>query len=169
MFILMLMVVVLSGAVLCAQSAINGRLGSTVGVLESAWLTFTLGALVMFVISFYVESHHDLTLFTAPRWQVTGAFFGVIYMLVIVFAVPRVGTAAATVAVISGQLLMSLLIDNFGWLGNPAIPLDGGRFAAMVLLAIALALIYKSNTVDAGKKERAGSDLLQTATVVAID
>lgn len=86
-----------------------------------------------------------MTLFTAPRWQVLGAFFGVVYMLVIVFAMPRVGTAAATVAVISGQLLMSLLIDNFGWLNNPVIPLKGSRLGAMALLAIALFLIYRSN------------------------
>lgn len=159
MFILMLVVVVLSGAVLCAQSAINGGLGSRVGVLESAWLTFTLGALVMFVIAFYTEPHHALTLFTVPRWQVTGSFFGVVYMIVIVFAMPRVGTAAATVAVISGQLLMSLLIDNFGWLGNHVIPLGGSRIAAMGLLALALALIYRSNTIDAARTKRAGAGL----------
>jgi transporter family-2 protein len=52
-------------------------------------------------------------------------------MLVIVFAVPRVGIAAATVAVISGQLLMSLVIDHFGWLGNGRIPLDPSRYGAM--------------------------------------
>lgn len=145
MLILMLAVVVLSGAVLCAQSVINGRLGSDVGVLESAWLTFTLGALISFIYAFLFETQHQMTLFTAPRWQVLGALFGVIYMLVIVFAMPRVGTAAATVSVISGQLLMSLLIDNFGWLNNPAIPLKGSRYAAMALLALALFLIYRSN------------------------
>ena len=158
MFILMVVVVVLSGAVLCVQSAMNGKLGSRVGVLESAWLTFTLGALVMFIISFYTEPQHALTLFTVPRWQVGGAFFGVIYMIVIVFAMPRVGTAAATVAVISGQLLMSLLIDNFGWLGNHVIPLGSNRIGAMLLLAFALGLIYKSNTVNAAKTRQAAGD-----------
>lgn len=160
MFIAMLILVVASGAVLCAQSAINGRLGSTVGVLESAWLTFTLGALITFVISFFLESPHAVTLFTAPRWQLTGAFFGVIYMLVIVFAMPRVGTAAATVAVISGQLLMSVLIDNFGWLGNTVIELGGRRYAAMALLALALGLIYRSNVASARKNKPLRQDVI---------
>lgn len=146
MLVLMIFIVIASGAVLCAQSAINGRLGSNVGVLESAWLTFTLGALLSFLYAFLFEPQHALNLFTAPRWQVTGAFFGVVYMLVIVFAMPRIGTAAATVSVISGQLLMSLLIDNFGWLGNPVIALSGSRYVAMALLALALFLIYRSNT-----------------------
>jgi transporter family-2 protein len=154
MVVLMLLVVVFSGAVLCAQSAINGRLGSEVGVLESAWLTFTLGTMVSFVWAFYLEPPHALNLFTVPRWQVAGAFFGVIYMLVIVFAMPRIGTAAATVAVISGQLLMSLLIDNFGWFGNTVIALGPKRMAALVLLAVALALIYRSNTMRNAQVEK---------------
>lgn len=145
MIYMMLLIVILGGAVLCAQSSINGCLGSEVGVLESAWLTFVMGAMVSFLIGFFFEPHYSLNLFTAPRWQLTGAFFGVVYMLVVVFAMPRLGAAATTVAVISGQLLMSLLIDNFGWFNNAVIPLDGSRFAALLLLAIALFFIYKSN------------------------
>ena len=146
MLFTMLLVVVVGGAVLCAQSAVNGRLGHEVGVLESAWLTFVMGAMVSFLYAFLLEPTHASNLFSVPRWQVTGAFFGVIYMLVIVFAVPRIGTAAATVAVISGQLLMSLLIDNAGWFGNAVIALDTPRRFAIGLLAVALVLIYKSNT-----------------------
>jgi hypothetical protein len=43
-----------------------------------------------------------------------------------VVAVQRIGTATATVAVIFGQLAMSLLIDNFGWLDNDAIAFQRG-------------------------------------------
>lgn len=158
MLLTMLVLVVLSGAVLCAQSAINGRLGHQVGVLESAWLTFALGTLLSFLYAFLFEPPHAFNLFNVPRWQVTGAFFGVVYMLVIVFAMPRVGTAAATVAVISGQLLMSLLVDHFGWLGNSVIELGNSRMIAVGLLAIALVLIYQSNNA------RAAAERAQEAT-----
>ena len=153
MIYIMLLVVIFGGAVLCAQSSINGRLGAKVGVLESSWLTFVLGALVSFLIAFFLEPNHALNLFTAPRWQLTGAFFGVAYMLTIVFAMPRLGAAATTVAVISGQLLMSLLIDHFGWLNNPVIHLDRSRLAAIALLAVALFFIYKSNIAAKAQAE----------------
>lgn len=153
MIYIMLLVVIFGEAVLCAQSSINGRLGAKVGVLESSWLTFVLGALVSFLIAFFLEPNHALNLFTAPRWQLTGAFFGVAYMLTIVFAMPRLGAAATTVAVISGQLLMSLLIDHFGWLNNPVIHLDGSRLAAIALLAVALFFIYKSNIAAKAQAE----------------
>lgn len=148
MIYIMLLVVIFGGAVLCAQSSINGRLGSEVGVLESAWLTFVIGTMVSFLIGFFFEPHYSLNIFTAPRWQLTGAFFGVAYMLIVVFSMPKLGAAATTVAVISGQLIMSLLIDNFGWFKNTVIPLDGARLAAIMLLAIAIFFIYKSNNAS---------------------
>ncbi|MOA66841.1 hypothetical protein D3C78_1937460 [compost metagenome] len=56
------------------------------------------------------------------------------------------GTAVATVAVIVGQLGMGMLIDNFGWLGNPPIELSGSRVLAMVLLGLALVFMYRSSS-----------------------
>jgi transporter family-2 protein len=55
----------------------------------------------------------------------------------------------ATVAVILGQLGMGMLIDNFGWLGNPAIELSSSRMVAMACLALALFFMYRSNTRQA--------------------
>ena len=74
------------------------------------------------LINFYFEPKHSLTLLDVPKWQLLGAFCGVPYIVVMVLAVQRIGTAVATVAVIFGQLLMSMLIDNFGWLNNEALP-----------------------------------------------
>ncbi|MNJ05006.1 hypothetical protein D3C73_1660460 [compost metagenome] len=51
----------------------------------------------------------------------------------------------ATVAVIVGQLGMGLLIDQFGWLGNPAIELSSSRLLAMVCLGLALVFMYRSS------------------------
>lgn len=140
-FILLL----IGGSVLAAQSSMNGKLGANAGVVESAWLTFAVGAVITFLLMVFFESPKEATLLTVPKWQLIGALFGVVYMLAIVFAVPRVGTAAATVAVISGQLLMSLLIDHFGWLGNTRMPLEMSRYVSMALLMGALALIYLSH------------------------
>lgn len=146
------------GISLAVQSSINGRLGNAAGVMETAWLTFVLGAAISFLLYFFFEPPHAMTLLTAPKWQLIGALFGVVYILVSVFAVPRVGIAAATVAVITGQLAMSLLIDHFGWFANTAIPLDASRYASIALLAAALVLIYLGN-----RREATVADQLLTA------
>jgi transporter family-2 protein len=144
--ILLLLVVVAAGAVLSVQAAINGRLGETVGVLRSSLLTFVVGMVVTGLLIVFFEPVHMVSLLEVPKWQLCGALFGVVYMMVMVGAVPRVGTAVATVAVIVGQLGMGMLIDNFGWLGNPAIELSSSRLLAMACLALALVFMYRSST-----------------------
>jgi transporter family-2 protein len=147
--IILLVVVVAAGAVLSVQAAINGRLGETVGVLRSSLLTFVVGAVSTGLLVLFFEPAHAVSLLDVPKWQLGGALFGVVYMVVMVAAVPRVGTAVATVAVIVGQLGMGLLIDQFGWLGNPAIELSSSRLLAMVCLGLALVFMYRSSVRQA--------------------
>ncbi|WP_434710120.1 DMT family transporter [Pseudomonas sp. R1-1] len=144
--VILLAVVVLAGAVLSVQAAINGRLGESVGVLRSSLLTFAVGAVVTGLLIFFFEPVQAVSLLDVPKWQLTGALFGVVYMMVMVGAVPVVGTAVATVAVIVGQLGMGMLIDNFGWLGNPGIELSSSRVLAMGCLALALVFMYRSSS-----------------------
>ncbi|MBC3346595.1 DMT family transporter [Pseudomonas sp. SWRI196] len=146
---LLLLLVVVAGAVLSVQAAINGRLGQTVGVLRSSLLTFVVGTVVTGLLIVFFEPAHAVSLLDVPKWQLGGALFGVVYMMVMVGAVPRVGTAVATVAVILGQLAMGMLIDNFGWLGNPAMALSESRVLAMACLALALVFMYRSSARQA--------------------
>ena len=141
----MIILAIAGGALLSVQAAINGQLGSKVGVFRCTFLTFSIGALVMALMILYFEPTHQLTLLDVPKWQLLGAMCGVPYLVILVLAVQRIGVAVATVAVIFGQLLMSILIDNFGWLGNTALPFSPYRFAAVICLAIALYFIYSSN------------------------
>ncbi len=132
MTLMMIILAVCGGATLSIQAAINGQLGSRVGVFKSAFLTFSVGALVTALLIFFFEPKQTVTLLDVPKWQLLGAMFGVPYIVIMVVAVQRIGTAVATVAVIFGQLTMSMLIDNFGWLGNAAIPFSMSRLAAVL-------------------------------------
>jgi transporter family-2 protein len=145
MLILMIVLAIIGGAALSIQAALNGRLGSNVGVFKSAFLTFSVGAVVTALLIFFFEPKHAVTLLDVPKWQLLGALCGVPYIVIMVVAVQRIGTAVATVAVIFGQLSMSVLIDNFGWFGNEAISLSVSRMGALVCLAIALYFIYVSS------------------------
>lgn len=160
MTILMIVLAIVGGAVLSIQAAINGQLGSKVGVFRSAFLTFALGALVTALLIFFFEPKQTLTLMDVPKWQLLGALCGVPYIVIMVLAVQRIGSAVATVAVIFGQLAMSMLIDNFGWLGNEAIHFSATRLGAVICLGIALFFIYsssKSSATPAVKKLKKAS------------
>lgn len=145
MTILMIILAVLGGTCLSIQAAINGQLGNNVGVFKSAFLTFSLGTLVTACLILFFEPKQAITLLDVPKWQLLGALCGVPYIVIMVLAVQRIGAAVATVAVIFGQLAMSMLIDNFGWFGNEVIPFSATRLGAVIFLGIALYFIYSSN------------------------
>ncbi|MNG57215.1 hypothetical protein D3C79_153170 [compost metagenome] len=160
MTIIMILLAFIGGAMLSIQSAINGQLGSNVGVFKSAFLTFSVGALVTGLLIFFFEPKHAISLMDVPKWQLLGAMFGVPYIVIMVLAVQRIGTAVATVAVIFGQLTMSMLIDNFGWLGNAPISFSMSRLGAIIFLGIALYFIYSSSKT---KSTPTGKTLHQAA------
>lgn len=145
MIVLMVFLSFVGGALLAIQSAINGKLGASVGVFKSAFLTFSVGALLTALLIFFFEPRHDITLLDVPKWQLLGALMGVPYIIIMVLAVQKIGTATATIAVIFGQLLMGMMIDSFGWFGNAQIEFSYYRLGAVVCLGVALYFIYQSN------------------------
>ncbi|MHC1481695.1 DMT family transporter [Frateuria aurantia] len=152
---LMIVLAVAGGALLSVQAAVNGRLGATQGAIRATFLTFLVGTVVSAILVVFLEPAHAISLFDVPKWQLTGSLLGLIYVLTMVFAVQRIGTAMATVAVILGQLVMSMLIDSFGWLGNQAIPLSWHRLLAAGCLAVALWFIYTGSKTTPGQDDKA--------------
>lgn len=142
---LMTLLAVAGGALLSMQAAVNGRLAGTQGALRTTFLTFLVGTIVSALCVVFMEPAHAINLFQVPKWQLSGSLLGLIYVLSMVFAVQRIGTSVATVAVILGQLGMSVVIDTFGWLGNHAIAFSWHRLLATGCLAVALYFIYSGS------------------------
>ncbi|MCY7784263.1 MULTISPECIES: DMT family transporter [unclassified Bacillus (in: firmicutes)] len=145
MGILMILFTLLGGITLSAQSSINGSFSRKAGTIETTLLTFITGFmfLVIFILFF---GHGDvLAILEAPKWQLSAAFLGTMYLLLTVMAVPRIGVIATNIAGIIGQLVIGLIIDHFGWFNSLAIPLDLKRFFALLFMLIALYFIYKGN------------------------
>ena len=76
---IMILLALVGGAMLSMQAAINGRLGSQVGVFRSAFLTFAVGGLITALLILYFEPHQTMTLLDVPKWQLLGAFGGSAY------------------------------------------------------------------------------------------
>lgn len=146
MILLMVLLAVIAGALLSVQAAVNSQLGSVVGTFRSAFLTFSIGALVTAMLIYLFEPSHAVTLMDVPKWQMIGAMFGVPYVAIMAFSVQRIGAAVATVAVITGQVAMSILIDTFGWFHNPSIAFSFSRVLAVICLVFALYFIYTSKS-----------------------
>lgn len=148
----LMLLAVFSGMALSMQAAINSQLGKKVGMLNTALVTFGFGLIINLVLIFLFEGHHEVSLLAVPKWQLLGSLFGIVYILMMVVAVPRIGVAIATVTIIFGQMSMSLLIDTLGWLGNRPIAFNYWRLLAIMCIALALVSIYLSNKPQQSSK-----------------
>ena len=80
---------------------------------------------------------------SAPWWAWAGGVLGILYGLSVVFLASRMGAATLIATVVTGQLVFSVVVDHFGWVGfdiHRASPL---RIAGCALMIAGLALIAK--------------------------
>jgi transporter family-2 protein len=132
----------LAGAALSLESAFLGELGKTVGELESSFYSFAMGAVIMGLIWLYMGKGNLAYAFAAPKWQLAGGALGAVYLTLIIISVPYVGVGITMVAVIIGQLVMSMLIEHYGWLGSTLTRLNTEKVLAVASMVVALCLIH---------------------------
>ncbi len=73
----------------------------------------------------------------------TGGIYGLIYIALAVYLIPRIGSAATIALIIAGQLIASVLFDHFGVLGIIRRPLDLGKIVGVVLLLAGVVMIRR--------------------------
>lgn len=140
---IMTLIVLLGGAATAVQAGVNGALGRKVGTIEGAFTSFLIGTVALFLLMIFLGKGNVLQIVSLPKWQLTGGLLGALYVIGMVFAVPKIGVASSMVAVIAGQLLTSTILDHFGVMSGKPIPIDWQRVVGIVLLAAALFLFYK--------------------------
>lgn len=127
-----------------AQASISGALGRRVGTIGAAGLGVVLAAIL--VVALAVALGRGGSIVTAlhqPLWLWLGGLFGAVIVLAIAYAPPRIGTFATVALLIAGQLAAGALIDAYGWLGSPRIPVTLARVAGLVLVTVGAALTLK--------------------------
>lgn len=134
----------IAGITLSTQSAVNGSFSKKAGTLESAFLTFITGGLILFIITLFFGHGSFLEFFHAPKWQLAAVWFGVGYLFLTIVAIPKIGVISANISAVIGQLTMGMVIDHFGWFEGLTIHFDIKRVIALIIMLIALRLIYKA-------------------------
>ena len=138
-----LALMIFAGCMVALQAPINAALARTVGTLESSFISFTVGAVFLGLMSFALGRGQVLRLAETPAWQWVGGVLGACMVFSTVLAVPRIGALATGVAMILGNLFMATVIDHFGWFGLPSVPLDGRRALGLACMLAGLVLVMR--------------------------
>ena len=134
---------VLTGIVTPLQTVVNARLRGTLGTpFRASLVSFTVG-LAATTIAALLLGPYPLVPESAlhgPWWMWFAGLFGVIFMTGNILLLPRLGSLQTVLMPVLGQITMGLLIDQFGWLGNPRHPMTMARAAGLVLAVLGVLL-----------------------------
>lgn len=138
-----LAIALLAGAGLTVQAGANSRLRQYVGdPSRAALVSFAVGTVVLLIYSLAARAPWPAvsTLTRAPWWVWIGGLLGSFYVFVSVIAAPRLGAAVLFGLIVAGQVLCSLVLDQFGLVGYARHAITPGRVlgAALVLVGVAL-------------------------------
>ncbi|WP_027409691.1 DMT family transporter [Anoxybacteroides tepidamans] len=130
------------------QAPINGSLGKKIGSLEGAFTSFFVGLLFLTFMTLFFGKGQLLHLFQVPKWNLLGGLLGAIFVTVVIISVPKAGAASVIFAAIVGQVIISIMIDHFGFFGVTKIPMNINRFIGLVLMLAALYFIYRGSATS---------------------
>ncbi len=133
-----------AGAMIPFQVGVNARLAHVVnGPIRAALVSFIVGTIALLVLSLIVWRPLPSSgrLAGAPWWAWIGGLLGAFYVAGSIVTGPRLGAATLIAAVVAGQALASLLIDQYGWVGFRVHTLSPGRLVGMALVLGGVALV----------------------------
>lgn len=138
---------VVAGAMLPLQAAINSQLRHR---LESHWYATIVSVLVstlsmiVFCLIIRAPLPNVSAAFAGPWWIWVGGIIGVFFVCCALTLAPILGTTSLIASIIGGQLLCSVLIDQFGLIGIPQHTITIQRAIGIVLLLAGVFLIQKN-------------------------
>lgn len=137
-----------SGFALTLQVGINGELRSKIGnPILSSLISFGVGTLGLAIVFLFTVINSSSILPTVNNikntswWMFIGGLLGAFYIFTTIFTSPKIGFANMFSLVICGQILLAVIFDHFGLLGNQIHLLTPIRTLGVILLIIGVYII----------------------------
>jgi transporter family-2 protein len=135
------------GAVLPVQAVLNSKLGKqTGGPLMGSLLSFLIGLIFLLVINL-LTNYTALTsikpLSVTPWYIWLGGLLGAAFVTCVILVNQQQGVALTFALIVTGQILISLLIDHFGLFGSAVQPISLTKVMGAMLIIAGLFLIKK--------------------------
>lgn len=148
--ILSLLLAVSGGFAMSVQSPTNTALSEYIGNFRATCVSFG-GGLILLALITLAFGTGDMTMLTqAEWWALLGGIYGASVVLIITFAAPVLGIALLLTIIMFGQIIMSALIDAFGWFGTPTAIVTPLRIAGCIVVAIGILAVYQGRKTTRG-------------------
>lgn len=136
----------LFGAIYPIQGSLNGKLLLQVGhPIITAIISFLAGLIGLLILGVAnkIPWNQFLAIKNTPWYALTGGLLGAFYVATVVVILPRLGMVLTFSLIIAGQIIISIIIDHFGLLGNAVKEITLGKSIGILMLIISIIIIRK--------------------------
>ena len=135
----------LSGFCLAIQPAVNGHLGIGISSgIQAALISFLIGTILLIAINVILKQMTSVKIAfqkKAPWWFYMGGFLGALYVFFALVITPEIGTGAFVIFVLIGQMIVSLLIDNYGLLRSRVRKVSMIQIIGLIVMLIGAGIV----------------------------
>lgn len=139
-------VALLAGTLITVQTGSNARLKEAFGdALPAVIVSSSLGIILLIAVTLTARiSWPSLSSVAgAPWWGWLGGVLGAVYAVTTVLLARELGAATLTALVVTGQLLCSVVLDHFGWVGFTEHAASIGRIVGCLFMVAGFFLIAR--------------------------
>jgi bacterial/archaeal transporter family-2 protein len=141
-----ILLTIAAGVSVVVQQALDANLRTAIG--SAAWsgvVSYAVGLLA--VAAFAIVLREPLPsggiIAGSPWWAWSGGVFGAIFISLAILLIPQMGAATFIALFVTGQMLASLMLDHYGWLGLEQRSVDLPRLIGVCLLIAGVVLIRR--------------------------
>ena len=126
---------VLCGVAVAVQAQFTGNMQRQMGTVESTFITYFSGGLVIGVIILLLRGGNLGAAAGMPWYVYTAGLLGLVIIGTLSFSVGEMGLVPTLVILTVSQFVLGALINHYGWLGASPDPIDLSKLAGFALLA----------------------------------
>ncbi|RJP47939.1 MAG: DMT family transporter [Anaerolineaceae bacterium] len=125
------------------QGPLASIITQRMGMMESAFIVHFGGAVAALIPLIFIGGGKLGLWKSLPWYALFTGVLGLVVLSAVSYAIPRIGVAGAITSIVTGQILISALLDHFGWLGADVRPLDGTRLLGLAIVMLGVWLTVK--------------------------
>ena len=142
-FLILVIVAIIGGVAVTLQAQFMGVMDQSLGTLESVFITYGSGALLMGLVMLAVRGGNLRAWRTLPWHVLLAGVAGLLIVGGLSYVTPRLGLVVTFTIFVTAQFVFGAVMDHFGLLGATVRPIDFSTLAGMVIVLGGIWLIVR--------------------------
>jgi len=132
-----------AGLAVGLQGPLSSLMSQRIGLVESALVIHIGGAVLAAGLLFSASSGNLGHWRSVPWYALVAGSLGVVVITSVSYAIPRLGAGSTVTLIVVAQLVISAILDHYGWLEAPLRPIDPSRLVGMGVLFLGTWLMVR--------------------------